>query len=39
MTALVSGERDKARIIAAQYRVPEKNIYDYANFDSLKDNP
>jgi predicted dehydrogenase len=39
LTALVSGERDKARIIAAQYRVPEKNIYDYANFDALKNNP
>jgi predicted dehydrogenase len=39
LTALVSGERDKARIIAAQYRVPEKNIYDYANFDAVKNNP
>ncbi len=39
VTALVSGDRDKARIIAAQYRVPEKNIYDYVNFDSLKNNP
>jgi predicted dehydrogenase len=39
VTALVSGERDKARIIAAQYRVPEKNIYDYTNFDSLRNNP
>ena len=39
VTALVSGERDKARTIAAQYRVPEKNIYDYTNFDALKNNP
>jgi predicted dehydrogenase len=39
VTALVSGERDKARIIAAQYRVPEKNLYDYGNFDALKNNP
>ena len=39
VAALVSGERDKARIIAAQYRVPETHIYDYANFDSLKNNP
>ena len=39
LAAFVSGERDKARIIAAQYRVPEKNIYDYANFDQLKNNP
>jgi predicted dehydrogenase len=39
VTALVSGERDKARIIAAQYQVPERNIYDYANFDQLRNNP
>ncbi len=38
VTALVSGERDKARIIAAQYGVAEKNIYDYGNFDTLKNN-
>jgi len=31
VTALVSGERDKARIIAAQYGVPDKNIYSYGN--------
>ena len=39
VTALVSGEADKARVIAAQYGVPEKNLYDYKNFDSIKDNP
>ncbi len=39
VTALVSAEPDKARIIAAQYGVPEKNLYDYKNFDSIKDNP
>ena len=39
LTALVSGERDKARAVAAQHGVPEKNIYDYTNFDSLKNNP
>lgn len=38
VTALVSGERDKARIVAAQYGVPEKSIYDYRNFDTLKNN-
>ena len=38
VTALVSGERDKARAIAAQHDIPEKNIYDYGNFDSLKNN-
>ncbi len=39
LVALVSGEPDKARIVAAQHGVPEKNIYDYANFDRIKDNP
>ena len=39
LTALVSGERDKALAVAAQHGVPEKNIYDYGNFDSLKNNP
>jgi predicted dehydrogenase len=38
VAALVSGERDKARIIAAQYGVSEKNIYGYGNFDDLKNN-
>jgi predicted dehydrogenase len=39
VTALVSGERDKARAVAAQYGVPETHLYDYANFDKLRDNP
>jgi predicted dehydrogenase len=39
LTALVSGERDKALAVAAQHGVAEKNIYDYQNFDSLKNNP
>lgn len=39
LTAIVSGERNKARVIAAQHGVPETHIYDYANFDSIKDNP
>ncbi|GEP10361.1 Gfo/Idh/MocA family protein [Methylobacterium gnaphalii] len=37
--ALVSGNRDKARTIAAQYGVPDKNLYDYAGFDAIRDNP
>ncbi|WP_267426478.1 Gfo/Idh/MocA family oxidoreductase [Methylobacterium sp. GC_Met_2] len=37
--ALVSGERDKAHAIAAQYGVPEKNLYDYKNFVAIRDNP
>ena len=36
VTALVSGERDKAQAVAAQYNLPEKNIYDYRGFDGLK---
>ncbi len=39
LTALVSGEKDKAQVIAAQYGVPDKNIYSYANFDDIKNNP
>ena len=39
VTALVSGDRDKARVIAAQYSVPERNLYDYKSFDIIKNNP
>ncbi len=39
LVALVSGEPDKARIVAAQHGVPEKNLYDYKSFDRIKDNP
>jgi len=39
VAALVSGERDKARVVAAQYGVPESGLYDYAGFDRIKDNP
>jgi len=39
LTALVSGDPAKARRIAAEYGVPERNIYDYANFDRIRDNP
>ena len=39
VTALVSGDREKARTVAAQYGVPETHLYDYANFDRLRDNP
>ena len=37
--ALVSGHPDKARKVAAKYRIDPKNIYNYDNFDSIKDNP
>jgi predicted dehydrogenase len=39
IAALVSGDRDKARVIGAQYGVPERNLYDYDNFDRIRDNP
>jgi predicted dehydrogenase len=39
VTALVSGERDKARAVGAEYGVPERSLYDYAGFDRLRDNP
>jgi predicted dehydrogenase len=37
--ALVSGDRDKASKIAAQYGIATSAIYDYANFDRLAQNP
>jgi predicted dehydrogenase len=39
VTALVSGDRDKARRVAAMYDVPESSLYDYRSFDQLRDNP
>ncbi|MDQ2947069.1 MAG: Gfo/Idh/MocA family oxidoreductase [Acidobacteriota bacterium] len=38
VVALVSGHRDKAEKTAAEYGVPEKNIYDYKNYDDIRDN-
>ena len=39
LTALVSGMPEKARAIAAQYGVDPRNLYDYGNFDRIRDNP
>lgn len=39
VVALVSGHRDKAEKLAARYNVNPKNIYNYQNYDSIKDNP
>jgi len=39
VTALVSGHPDKANKLAMRYGVSPKNIYNYQNYDSLKDNP
>lgn len=39
VVALVSGHPDKAQKLAARYGVSPKSIYNYQNYDSLKDNP
>jgi predicted dehydrogenase len=39
LAALVSGERDKVRAVAAQHGVDERHLYDYATFDRLRDDP
>ncbi len=39
LTALVSGDQNKAREIAAQHGVPERSVYSYSNYDSIRDNP
>ena len=39
LVALVSGDPAKAKRVAAEHGVPEKNIYNYQNYDSIRDNP
>src|SRR5581483_4585598 len=39
VTALVSGHRDKAEKMAAEYNVPARNIYSYQDYDKIADNP
>src|SRR5579859_3627965 len=39
ITGLVSGHRDKADKIAAQYGVQPSSIYNYENFDEIARNP
>ena len=39
VTALVSGDRDKALATAKQYGVPESSVYSYTDFDRIRDNP
>jgi predicted dehydrogenase len=38
LTALVSAHADKAKATAQKFGVDEKNIYNYDNFDKIKDN-
>jgi len=37
--AFVSGHPDKANRLAARYGINPKNIYNYQNYDSIRDNP
>jgi predicted dehydrogenase len=39
VVAFVSGHPDKANKLAARYGVNPRNIYNYQNYDSIKDNP
>jgi predicted dehydrogenase len=38
-TALVSGSPEKAQQLAQKYGIAEKSIYNYENFDRIRDNP
>jgi predicted dehydrogenase len=38
VTGLVSGHRDKAEKIAAQYGMPKESIYSYEDMDRIRDN-
>jgi len=37
--ALVSGDAEKARKVAEQYAIDPKNIYNYDNYDEMRNNP
>jgi predicted dehydrogenase len=39
LVAFVSGSPDKARKLAVRYGVDEKNIYNYENYDRIRENP
>lgn len=39
VVAFVSGHQAKAHKLALRYGVAEKNIYNYENYDTIKDNP
>ena len=39
LTGIVTGTPEKAQKWKQQYSIPDKNIYNYQNFDSIKDNP
>jgi predicted dehydrogenase len=39
LSGIVTGSPDKAKTWAEKYTIPQKNIYNYDNFDKIKDNP
>lgn len=39
ITGLISGTPSKITSWSAKYNVPQKNCYNYENFDAIKDNP
>lgn len=39
LAGIVTGTPSKAEAWKSKYKIPEKNIYNYENFDSIKDNP
>jgi predicted dehydrogenase len=39
LAGIVSGTPEKRQKWAAQYNIPERNIYSYETFDKIKDNP
>src|SRR6267154_3920775 len=39
VVALVSGHPEKANKLALRYGVDSKNIYNYQNYDTIRDNP
>ncbi len=39
LAGIVTGTPSKAEAWKAKYNIPDKNIYDYTNFDKIADNP
>ncbi len=39
LAGIVTGTPEKARTWSAKYNIPQKNIYNYDNFDSIAQNP
>ncbi len=39
LAGLVSGSPEKIKKLRKKYDIPKRNVYNYQNFDSIKDNP